>query len=103
MESAQRSFTDRKRRIATERDVNARWSGDLPGVRFRCGLCGHRFKIGDGWRWVYGDGRTFTTENGKKCGVCNFLTCDACDTPDVLDKWVARYEEFASPRFWALR
>ena len=47
-ESAER-FTNQKRRIATERDVAARWGGG----GFGCGMCGVRFKVGDGWRWQY--------------------------------------------------
>jgi hypothetical protein len=94
------SFTDQKRWIATEKDVAGKWG--LDGNGFRCGLCGHHFKAGDGVRWQYGSGVTFEI-NGKTYGVCNFKVCDACDGPDVLDKWVALHKEFYAPRFWALR
>lgn len=97
----ERSFTDQKRRVATEADCKAPWGGDRTGARFRCYLCGHRFQQGDGWRWVYSSARGLTID-GKKFGVINFLTCDACDGDDVLDRWVKRNEEFNSDRFWAL-
>lgn len=72
------SFTDQKQRIATEEDLVARWSFGKPGEKFRCYLCGHKFKIGDKWRWVYSASK----------GLCNFITCEKCDGIDVLDRWV---------------
>jgi len=97
------SFTDQKRRIATEKDCSARWSGAKDGKNFRCAMCGHRFQVGDGWRWQYGQGRSFESDTGATLGVRNFLVCDECDGPDVLDRWVARNEDFYGPRLWALR
>jgi hypothetical protein len=94
------SFTDQKRWTATEKDVQTEWG--LNGKGFRCGLCGHRFKVGDGVRWQYGSGRTFERD-GKTFGVQNFKVCDGCDGPNVLDRWVRLNEEFYSPRFWQLR
>jgi hypothetical protein len=96
------SFTDGKRRVATEHNCVTRWGGESKGRRFRCYLCGHRFQPGDGWRWQYAAGQN-VTEDGRKFGVTNFLVCDACDGPDVLDRWVKRNAEFLSDRFWALR
>lgn len=95
------SFTDQNRRVATEEDCGRRWGGEPKGTRFRCYLCGHQFKAGDGWRWVYGSGATYEI-NGKRFGVINFLTCDSCDGDTVLARWVKRNEEFHSERFWAL-
>jgi len=97
------SFTNQKRRIATDEDCNAAWNGAKNGVNFRCYLCGHRFKIGDGWRWVYSVSRHFKTPDGKRFGVTNFLVCDACDGEDVLDRWVNLHIEFYNDKFWALR
>lgn len=94
------SFTDGRHRVATARDVGRRWG--LSGDGFRYGLCGHRFKEGDGWRWQYAGGRTIEMNN-TTYGVRNFKTCDACDGPDVLDRWVALNEEYYSPRFWSFR
>lgn len=95
------SFTDGKRWIASEKDCRTSWG--LNGDGFRCGLCGHRFKPGDGVRWQHGAGRQVVDENGKSWGVCNFKVCDACDCPDVLDKWVALHEEYLQPKFWTFR
>lgn len=97
------SFTNGLRRIATERDCATKWGGDAPGVRFRCYLCGHKFAVGDGWRWQY-CGETYTsTERGKAYGAINFLVCDACDGPDVVRRWLDRNAEFHSAKFWALQ
>ena len=94
------SFTDQKRRVATTQDCRARWG--LDGKGFRCSLCGHHFREGDGFRWVYSAGSTFERD-GKTFGVRNLKTCDSCDGPDVLDRWVERNAEFYSDKFWALR
>lgn len=94
------SFTNQKRRTATGVDVKASWGGARPGMRFRCCLCGHKFAVGDGWRWVYcGESAEI---DGKKRGFPNFLTCDACDGPDVIQRWIDRWREFFSDRFWAM-
>lgn len=78
------SFTDQRSQVVTDKDVK-------PGERFRCHLCGHKFAVGDVWRWVYSCGHALP----------NFITCFACDGPDVLNKWVAANEE-ARRRFWWL-
>ena len=96
-------FTNQKRRVATEEECHAPWGGLKNGAGFRCYLCGHRFRPGDGWRWVYTGSRNFQTPEGKTFGVINFKTCDACDGPTVIDRWIARNIEFSSDRFWALR
>lgn len=95
------SFTNQKHRIATEEDCKAKWSGGGPGENFRCYLCGYKFKPGDGWRWQYGNGRTFVVDNNKY-GVVNFLVCDNCDSPTILDKWVDIHQELYT-RFWWFR
>lgn len=84
-------FTDQKRRVATEAECNARWNGLARGIGFRCYLCGHKFVVGDGWRWIYMK-RTI-----------NAIVCDSCDGPDVVERWHARVDEFYSDKFWALR
>lgn len=94
------SFTDQQRWTATKKDVASKWG--LDGNSFRCGLCGHRFRDGDGVRWQYGSGRTFVYE-GRTLGVRNFFVCDVCDGPDVLDRWVERHRDFYQPKFWAFR
>jgi len=95
-------FTDQKRRVATEDDLGRSWGGEPKGTRFRCYLCGYKFKAGDGWRWVYSDCRKAQLD-GKTWGLTNLLTCDACDGKDVIDRWAKLHEEFYQPRFWALR
>ena len=98
------SFTDGNRRVATEEDLAMSWGGEKKGKRFRCYLCGHRFRVGDGWRWQYAAGRKFVNpETGKTFGVFNFVVCDDCDGDDVLDRWVQRNVDYNSSRFWALR
>lgn len=90
------SFIDGKPRTATAEDLKSPWSGDPKN--FRCYLCGHRFEVGDVWRWVYGDCRTVEID-GKLYGVLNFLVCAQCDGPDVLDRWIQHIRE-AWSRFW---
>lgn len=96
-------FTDGKPRIATEADCKTAWGGHPNGARFRCYLCGHKFRPGDQWRWQYGSGRSVLAPDGRTLGVMNFLVCKDCDGPDVLDRWVERNVEFMSGKFWALR
>lgn len=96
------SFTNGLRRVATAEECSAHWSGAKNGKRFRCYLCGHRFQPGDGWRWQYAAG-SHVLADGRKLGVVNFMVCDECDGPDVIQRWVQCNAEFLSDRFWALR
>lgn len=89
------SFTDGKARIATEEDLQIRWGGADPGVRFRCYLCGRKFEVGDVWRFVYDN-----DERGKGCG--NFLTCSGCDGVDVRERWWSARVELNERFWWAL-
>ena len=78
-------FTNQKRRIATEKDTKASWGRVSRGRTFRCHLCGEKFKVGDGWRWVY----------SPKTG--NFFVCDSCDNcdnGDIREKYKERKENF---------
>ena len=84
------SFTDQKQRIATKQDVNAHWSGGCNGKNFRCYLCGHKFIIGDKWRWVY----------AGNAGLMNFMTCAECDSEDVMDKWIEANKIVAMKYWW---
>jgi hypothetical protein len=86
------SFTDGERRIADEKTVNAPWSGNKKN--FRCGLCGHKFVIGDGWRFL------FTNDMPKAPG--NPLICDSCfiDKDDARAKWQKKHEEINNGAYW---
>lgn len=98
------SFTDQKRFIATEYDLVGSWGGYTDGRNFRCYLCGHRFSAGDGVRWVYAGGCSYEV-NGTRRGVKNFMTCDACDGGDVVERWVEKNRAFSSfkrEEGWAL-
>jgi hypothetical protein len=85
-------FTNQKPRIATEHDCRIRWRGAPPGRDFRCYMCGHKFEVGDGWRWIWATYR----------GVINPIVCEKCDGPDVLERWLEQNEE-AKRRFWWFR
>lgn len=78
------SFTDQKQRVATEQDIKAPWNGAKGGKRFYCRLCGHQFKVGDKWRWVY----------AGSIHRLNFLVCEQCDGEGVLEKWNKWWEEW---------
>jgi hypothetical protein len=100
------SFTDQKRQIATEKDCKVDWGGHKNNNGFRCYLCGTKFAVGDGYRYVYTGGASFEDTAGKKFGVMNFLTCDACDGPNVIAAWVERNRQFArdtsiNGKYWA--
>lgn len=97
------SFTDGTRQIATAEDLARNWSGGKNGKNFRCGMCGHKFKLGEGWRFQISSNATFKDANGKSWGVKNLLVCDACDGPTLLGRWVAKHHEFHSDKFWSLR
>jgi len=82
------SWTSQKPQIATEEQTKLPWAGGRPGERFRCYLCGHRFEVGDYWRFVLG---------GDVCG--NLMVCETCDGDDVRERFAAMREEFRT-RFW---
>lgn len=91
------SFTNGKPRIATAQDCNIRWAGGRDGKYFRCYLCGHKFKEGDQFRWVF-------TNNIPGAGG-NPIVCASCDADNesVIAKWKSLQEEYkkaASGKFW---
>jgi len=77
--------------VATEEHLSLPWGGSKEN--FRCYLCGHSFKVGDYWRWVYATG----------VGCMNFITCEECDGEDVLGRWVAANAELRTRFWWADR
>lgn len=83
------NFTDQKPRKATMQHLQAPWRGKVDGSAFRCYLCGRRFKVGDVWRFLW----------AAHEGAPNCLVCEACDGPDVLERWKAQFQE-AQERFW---
>jgi hypothetical protein len=84
------SYVDQKPRVVTEQDVEAKWGGYPVGSRFRCYLCGHKFKVGDIWRWVY----------AGKHGQRNFMVCESCDHENVIDDWIKANEELKQKYWW---
>jgi hypothetical protein len=84
------SFTDQKPRVVTEKDLKASWGGYADGMRFRCYLCGHKFTIGDIWRWIY----------AGKNGYTNFMVCESCDHENVIDDWIKANEELKQKYWW---
>lgn len=93
------SFTDGKPWIATTKDTQTRWSSGKPGEHFRCGMCGHNFVVGDQVRWQY-------TNDIPNAGG-NPLVCAACDGPDFVERWVAKFAEWdviaTDPKWWRFR
>ncbi len=90
MTSIANNFTDQKQRVATSKDVQLPWGGAPNGKRFRCYLCGHRFSVGEKWRWVF----------GAPVKTVNFFVCDSCDGDDVLDRWRKIYDEAYKVYWW---
>jgi hypothetical protein len=54
-------------------------------------MCGHKFEVGDVWRWLYSK----TTINP--------LICEKCDGPDVLERWVAHVKRGLEVYWWLSR
>lgn len=89
------SFTDQKPRATTQEHIDAKWGGRKNS--HWCDMCGHRFAIGEIWRWVYANNK----ESGVRSG--NFVVCESCDGDDVLARRAAQEAEFFSDRFRSLR
>lgn len=85
-ETERDSFTNGKPRIATAEDLKRPWGGVRDGSRFRCYLCGHRFAVGDVYRWQYTNSVPGTSGNP--------FVCEACDGPDVVARWKAMHDEW---------
>ena len=84
------NFTDQKSKIATEQDTTAPWGGAKNGKYFRCYLCGHKFQVGDKYRFIF-------SNHG------NLMVCNACDENDPIQKWIELHEEWKLLRegkFW---
>lgn len=75
-------WISQKPQVATEADCKGKWSGGKHGEYFRCALCGHRFQVGDYWRWVAG------------VETLNFKVCKDCDSDDVREKYKALRDEY---------
>ena len=94
-------FTDQKTFIVTEDHMKTKWGGREASIKFRCGLCGDRFKVGDKVRWQY-------TNDIPGAGGNPFI-CEHCDTgpDDVRRRWKERYQEYRrflnDERFWKMR
>lgn len=87
------SFTDGKTFAVTADQMKLNWGGKGT-KRFRCRLCGVKFKEGSLVRWV------FTNYEGSGCPGNPFV-CNDCDGEDVKLRLAANYEE-AYRRFWWL-
>jgi len=91
------SFTDQKPFIATEQQVAANWGGGKDGQYFRCGLCGHRFEVGDVVRWQY--------TNDVPGAYGNPLVCQKCDgsRDEVVARWAKMHKEADGRMWWFCR
>jgi hypothetical protein len=92
-------FTNGRLRIATEDDVQTNWGSHGIGRAFRCCLCGHKFKVGDVWRWVY------TNSSYLKGVKGNAFICQGCDMSDeaIIQALHVRYEVLMDEEFWWFR
>lgn len=88
------SFTDGTPQVATAEDLEMWWSGSP--ANFRCRLCGAKFCVGDVWRFVYSNFSASPSRYG------NFLVCQKCDGPDVLQRAAEQEREYET-RFWWFR
>lgn len=58
---------------ATEQHIQTKWAVISTDGRFKCVLCGHVFKSGHLFRFVY--------MNGESPSPGNFIVCDECGMP----------------------
>ena len=94
------SFTDQKPHTVTKKDLKLKWNGGKNGKYFRCYLCGHKFRIGDYYRWVYaGD-----LKNDKGLNAyMNFLVCENCDGDDIKERWKNHVDRGDIEYWWLKR
>lgn len=91
------SFTDGLPFIATAGDVKKRWG--LSGDGFRCGLCGHRFTVGDRVRWQYLNDVSGLFGNVKVCASCDGTRDEIIEKARAL---LAEYRLLKNGRLWCL-
>lgn len=82
------SFTNQRVRVATEKDCRMKWAGGGEGEYFRCYLCGHKFRHGDLFRFVF----------GREFG--NIFGCRSCDGADVLVRWATIVDQSKIKYWW---
>jgi hypothetical protein len=88
-----KGFLDCKPHVATDRDMHLPWGG----AGFQCSLCGHRFRAGDTYRFVFAN----ATKNAR---MGNFFVCLGCDGEDVLDRAILDYDKVVGgARRWGIR
>ena len=79
-------------RIATEKDTKTRWCGAKPGVRFRCGFCGHKIQAAEKFLILY--------TNDMKGAWGNPLICHHCldrfneNLEDMRQHWKKKHSEW---------
>jgi hypothetical protein len=86
------SFLNQKPIIATDEDLKKPWGGGKNGKYFRCYMCGHKFEVGDQYRFVY----------GENVNLGNLLVCKHCDGDDVLQRWADMHDELKKikEKYW---
>lgn len=78
-------WMNQKSFVVVEAMLKLPWSGK--GRRaFSCVFCHHQFEPGDTARWFLGGRRTPNT-----------FVCQACDGPDVVERWYKFWAEVISP------
>ena len=89
------NFTDGLPRVATQRDTELRWS--CSPKNFRCGFCGHKFIVGDTYRFVF--------TNSHEGAGGNPLVCQSCDASneELIERWRQKRIEFDSGKWWWFR
>ena len=91
------SFTDQQPFTVTRVHLRSKWGGGQPGERFRCYLCGYRFRLGDVARWQY-------TNDTPGAGG-NPLVCHECDgtKEEIVARWKQMYAESNGRMWWFCR
>ena len=69
---------DERLRVFRPLDCTTYWADCTEVGELHCQLCEKRFRVGDQWRWLN------VPENSP---VGNFTVCEACSTPDAVDRY----------------
>lgn len=89
------SLLDGKPHIATKEHTQLPWNGDKRN--FRCGFCGHRFKAGDTFRFLFTNDMSTAPGNPLVCSECN------AEDANLREKWRSMHSEFKSDKWWWFR
>lgn len=88
--------------IADEEMVKAPWFGMPNGEWFKCGFCGHKFKVGDKLRWIYTNDIPGAPGNPLACMYCCY-TYKQPQVEHLREVWKEMSEKVRKKYWWFVR